>query len=68
MRLWAYGDSRIGLLVKVTLKRLRSLTSCEISGDLGTPVPKDEQSRGFYYCNKCPKKLRDIGYFLTHMK
>ena len=34
MRLWAYGDLRIGLLVKVTLKRLPNLTSCEISGDL----------------------------------
>ena len=31
--------------------------------NLGTPVPEDEQLPGFYYCNKCPKKFSDIGYF-----
>ena len=42
MRLWTYGDSRIGLLIKVTLKRLLNLILCEISGDLLLKeTPKD---------------------------
>ena len=35
---------------------------------IGTPVPEDEQLPGYYYCNKCWKKFKDVGYFRIHMK
>jgi len=34
MRLWAYGDSGIGVLLMETLKETLNVTSCEILRDL----------------------------------
>ena len=34
---------------------------------IGMPVAEDDQLPGFHYCDKCPKKFKDLNYFRRHM-
>ena len=34
---------------------------------IGMPVSEEDQLPGFHYCDKCPKKFKDLNYFRRHM-